>query len=192
MHPRWNRILTVAVAALIATPSKSVARERTEVAKLGGSPEPRCANIDRNPGSSGEEVWKCRVERDASDKLLFAKAISGSADPVREARSAADAGDFRLMGYSMLVPGTFPAAYGISCRPSIVSQGYRMVRALYVQSDVPPASKADFVSRIQNEKRHRAFGMRYNFTLINDNRSPFRSVCRVVPRSLEEEGFPPG
>ncbi len=189
-HSRRAWISSVALISLLATPSASLASERRQTVKRVGAPEPRCAIVDRSPRSSHSDVFECRIEREASDRLLFARATSANNDPVREARDAADAGDFRLMGYSMLVPGIFPAAYGVACRPSIVSQGSRMVRALYAASDVPPISKAEAVDRRHIEERHRAFGEKYNAALIADKRSPYRKVCRAVSRNLETEGGP--
>lgn len=178
------------IIPLLAIPSTSLANEGLAPVTDTGLPGHRCASVDRNAEASGEDVWECHVERDESDKQLFAKAVSAVNDPEREAQRAADAGDFRLMGYSMLVPGTFPAAYGIACNPTIVSQGYRMVRALYVGSDMPPMSTAGSIFREQEQKRHRAFGIRYNFNILNDSRSPFRTICRFVPQNHESDGFP--
>jgi hypothetical protein len=189
-HSRRAWISNIALVSLLAMPSASLGSERTQIVKRVGAPESRCAKVDRSPRSSHTDVFECRVEREASDRLLFARATAANNDPVREAKDAADASDFRLIGYSMLVPGIFPAAYGVACKPSIVSQGSRMVRALYAASDVPPISKAEAVNRQQIETRHRAFGEKYNAALIADKRSPYRKFCRVVSRDLETEGGP--
>lgn len=130
----------------------------------------------------------CRFARENSDRQLFERAISADGDPALEAKRSGDAGDFRFMGYSMLVPGEFPAAYGIACQPSIVSQGVRMVRALYHASDVPPMSEADAANRARIEGRHRRFGEQYNATLFADLRSPYRKICRLVSRDREADG----
>ena len=190
MHSRRAWIPSVALASLLAMHSASLAGERRQSVKVVGEPVTRCANVDRSPRSSFSDVFECQIERAASDRLLFERAISANSDPVLEAKNAADSGDFRLMGYSMLVPGIFPAAYGFGCRPSIVSQGTRMVRALYAASDVPPIPNTDAVNEQHIRQNHRAFGEKYNVALIADKRSPYRKVCRAVSRSLETEGGP--
>lgn len=186
-HTRKAWIAAVA-ALFFAMHSTAFRGEQAKVAKHIDRPASRCAAIDRNPASTRDEVLSCRLEREGSDRRLFARAISPTGDPVLEAKRAANAGDFRLMGYSTLVPGMFPAAYGVACQPSIVSQQIRMVRALYLASDVPPISKAEAINRQQAREAHRSIGERYNATLIADIRSPFRKMCRVVARDLEIEG----
>lgn len=188
-HSRRAWIAGVAAMSPLAVHSTSF-RAGPASAATGIAPVSQCPAIDRNPASTPGEVWSCRLEREESDRRLFELAISQGGDPVLEAKRAADAGDFRLMGYSMLVPGTFPAAYGVACRPSIVSQGIRMVRALYLASDVPPISEAEAAARGQAAKAHRWFGERYNATLMADIRSPYRKMCRTVARDRETEGGP--
>lgn len=183
-------IAGAAAISLCAVHATSFRAEPASAARRIGTAVSRCAAIDRNPASTPDEVSSCRLEREQSDRQLFAHAISQVGDPVLEAKRAADAGDFRLMGYSMLVPGIFPAAYGVACRPSIVSQGMRMVRALYLASDVPPISEAEAADQRGTGEAHRRFGERYNATLIADIRSPFRKMCRTVAHDLETEGGP--
>jgi hypothetical protein len=120
-----------------------------------------------------------------ADRRLFEIATQSGGDPEVEAKKAADNGDFRLIGYSMLVPGIFPAAYGVACRPAIVSQGDRMVRAVYAASDVPPASDRERADRLNRGMRHRAFGEKFNAALLAHPRFPYRNTCRAVSRDLE-------
>jgi hypothetical protein len=183
-------VASVAVILFLAMHSASFRAEPASAAKGADTLASRCAAIDRNPTSISGDVFSCRLERGESDRRLFERATNPDGDPVLEAKHAADAGDFRLMGYSMLVPGIFPAAYGVACRPSIVSQGSRMVRALYAASDVPPVSEVEAANRRRVEEAHRRFGERYNATLMADIRSPFRKTCRAVSRDLETEGGP--
>jgi hypothetical protein len=189
-HSRPALTSQVALVALLVMHSSSLAGANGQARKSVGAPETRCAVIDRSPGSDHGTIFQCRIEREESDQRLLEQATSSNGNPVLEARHSADAGDFRLMGYSMLVPGMFPAAYGFACRPSIVSQGMRMVRALYAASDLPPMSEADAANREHIAESHRAFGEKYNAALISDKRSPYRNVCRAVSRDLETAGGP--
>lgn len=185
----WSRRVWMVGAAAISVLAGHPASSGRVVEGLSDR-SARCAAVDRNPASDAGDVTSCRLERENSDRQLFERAIGADGDPVLEAKRSGDAGDFRFMGYSMLVPGIFPAAYGIACKPSIVSQGSRMVRALYLASDVPPMSEADAADRSRIEGRHRWFGERYNAALIADVRSPYRKICRLVSRDREAERGP--
>ena len=189
-YSRKACIAGVAAISFLAMHTMSSGAEPASVLRGVDARVSRCMAIDRDPASTPSEISSCRLEREVSDRRLLERAISQDGDPVVEAKRAADAGDFRLMGYSMLVPGIFPAAYGVACRPSIVSQGMRMVRALYAASDVPPISDAEAADRRHIGDAHRKFGEKYNATLIADIRSPFRKICRTVPRDLETAGGP--
>ncbi len=189
-YSRKAWIAVIAAISFLPMHSMSFGAEPTSVLRSVDTPVSRCTAIDRDPASTPSEVSSCRLEREESDRRLFERATSLDGNPVVEAKRAADAGDFRLMGYSMLVPGIFPAAYGVACRPSIVSQGIRVVRALYAASDVPPVSDAEAAARRHVEEAHRRFGEKYNATMIADIRSPFRKMCRTVPRDQETVGGP--
>lgn len=151
-------------------------------------PASQCDILERSSSSSQSEKRACFEAKSKADRRLFENAIQSGSDPETEAKRSADHGDFRLIGYSMMVPGMFPAAYGIACRPAIVKQGDRMVRAVYAESDVPPVSDQEGTDRLTQAKRHRAFGEKYNAALLADPRFPYRETCRHVPRELEDEG----
>lgn len=184
------RLACAVVAANLPIGPASLHARPTEIISDPAPINNQCAAVDRDPKSTFEAIYSCRLERIESDKLLWEHAMHDVVDPELEARRSADAGDFRFMGYSMLVPGTFPAAYSVSCKPSIVSQGTRMVRALYLASDVPPITEDEGKSRELEKVRHRAFGERYNLALLGDPRSPYRKICVPSSRAGETEGGP--
>lgn len=190
MHNGRAWIAGVATISLLAVYAISSLAKPTSAAKRIDTSVSGCTAVDSNATSTRNQVHSCELERGEDDRRLFELATSQKGDPILEAKRAADAGDFRLIGYSMIAPGIAPAAYGIACRPSIVSQGTRMVRALYAASDVPPISEADADNRRRIEEAHRRFGERYNATLMADIRFPFRKMCRLVSRASETEGGP--
>jgi hypothetical protein len=153
-------------------------------------PASQCGVVERAPSSSQKEKQACLKAKMNADRRLFEIAIQSAADPGMEAKKSADQGDFRLIGYSMFVPGIFPAAYGVACRPAIAKQRNwsDRVRALYAASDVPPVSDQELANLMSQAKRHRAFGEKYNAALLADPRFPHRNTCRPVTRELEDEG----
>lgn len=119
-------------------------------------------------------------QRAAEDRALFRRAGEGKADAVAETTKAIAAGDFRLFGYSRMVPGIVPAAYGTTCRPDLAFPGvaYRL-RGVFARSDVPgSAEMARTEARIG--QHYSAFASRYNALITGHPRYPYRDLCRAV------------
>ena len=118
-----------------------------------------------------------RAAQQAEDTRLFELAVAGRGDPEVEAANASASGDFRLFSYSLLVPGIFPAAYGVECRPPI-NDFPALSRATYAASDVPPVNETEAGGRARTSSNHATFGLRYNLTIVADPRFPYRDMCR--------------
>lgn len=180
---RLNVVGPSVLALLCLAGCTDVGGERDGGAKMqlgsGGFSE-----IDsRTPTALGDmEVRKRR---------LIALALSGTGDPDAEARRSLDRGDFRLIGYSFLVPGIFPAAYGVECRPSVFERP-DLVGALFAANDVPENLEQERAW----EESFRRFGSRYNAIVLADPRFPHRQQCSAVPvgdpRERPPEYRPPG
>ncbi|MBU1824988.1 MAG: hypothetical protein KKA44_08440 [Alphaproteobacteria bacterium] len=77
------------------------------------------------------------------DQEVFERAGKGEASAAAEAALAIKKSDFRFFAYSRSVPGIFPSAYGVECRPDLVTQtapGY--FRGMFAASDVPSSAEA--------------------------------------------------
>jgi hypothetical protein len=125
------------------------------------------------------------------DREIFDRAEKGEASAAAEAAIAIKKGDFRFFAYSRIVPGIFPAAYGVECRPELVTQnapGY--FRGIFAASDV----SSDEVLRTERlfEQRYSAFATAYNRAVLKDARYPWRDICRAVdqPSQFRLNGEP--
>lgn len=139
--------------------------------KTSESPEgSSCAEYSR-------ALWDFRTQRELSDSAFFDLAASGEGDPVLEARRAVAAGDVRFIGYSIIVPGIVPAAYGVECRPDVPFEGEALVRTVFAGSDmIRPEEQMRSERRLGENFGH--FGTVYNKTLLSDPHYPYRDICR--------------
>jgi hypothetical protein len=122
---------------------------------------------------------EAHAARRADDDRLFKLATVGSGNPEHEAAIAAARGDFRFVGHSLLVPGIFPAAYGVECRPPINILKEALSRATYAGSDMPPVNETEAAERTRSSDNHATFGLRYNRALLADARFPYDDMCRL-------------
>ncbi|NIJ18358.1 hypothetical protein FHS95_000027 [Sphingomonas naasensis] len=165
------------------------------MAPCGCSPAKIPASVpgQRAENPSGPSAEREAETREAAARRLATVAASGRGDPIAEATRAASTGDFRFVGYSMLVPGLFPAAYGVICRPSVVSQDRRLVGPVFGASDVMGSAEEMAKERATAENFDR-FGKRYNAALLADRRYPYHDLCRAGSsdsRELRAERLPP-
>ncbi len=112
----------------------------------------------------------------AAANRLHEVAASGRGDPRSEALQAMDRGDFRFVGYLFMVPGGWPAAYGVQCHPAVASQR-ALVGATWAASDVPDNARRER----PREENFRRFGAAYNAVLLADPRFPHKDSCEAVP-----------
>lgn len=117
------------------------------------------------------------------DDALFANIETGSADPIIEANRATQRRDFRLFGYSKLVPGIHPATQGIECRVDLEIVDRSYFRGMYAGTDVLPASEKEAQSTSKVAKRYNAFSNVYNKTVVQDPSYPWGDICRPVSES---------
>ena len=169
----WKRVCGISTGFSISI--ALVACSASENGRADGEPRRRAAGEKQSDQHQREQDI-----RRAADNRLFTVAASPNGDAISEARKAGKERDFRFVGYSMLVPGIFPAAYGIECRPSVVSQGQRLVRAVFAASDVPNSREAAAVERALSGNFSR-FGISYNKALLADPQYPYHDVCRAAP-----------
>jgi len=121
-----------------------------------------------------EEIEEFRVR----DRQLNGLIAQRRADPKVEAAIAADRGDFRLFGYSRVVPGIFPAVVGFECRANLMLSNSQWFRGMYSPSDVPPRDEAQRRTRATYGKGYSTFARSYNLALFADSRFPWRDICR--------------
>jgi hypothetical protein len=171
---RVGLILFLSLAA--CTPRQPAAPERGKGIPIA---EQSCA--DRNKAEQTIEA-----ERAKEDNAFFTLAISGTGDPVAEAKRALAAGDARFLGYSMLIPGIAPAAYGVECRPDLRLLRRAPIRALFAGSDVIGSPAAAEAERRAGENFAR-FGAAYNATLLADSLYAYRDICRAAPVGYRPE-----
>ncbi|MGH6979537.1 MAG: hypothetical protein ACRED4_09630 [Brevundimonas sp.] len=137
---------------------------------LDAAPVPQEAAMTTSPAPSQISAMEAAIHH------LYAVAFSGSGDAEAEAKLSMDRGDFRFVGYSFMVPGSFPAAYGVQCEPSVWSQP-ALVGPMIAANDVPLNLEKDAA----DEANFRRFGAVYNATLLADPRFPHREMCSAVP-----------
>lgn len=118
----------------------------------------------------------------AAARRLHKVAASGAGNPQVEARKSMDRGDFRFVGYLFMVPGGWPAAYGVQCHPAIATQP-ALVGAVFAASDIPESAPRER----PREENFRRFGAAYNAVLLADPRFPHRDRCEAVPVGDERE-----
>ena len=144
------------------------------------SSPPSEQRVSHGQACSGEASAQGRERLQTASDRLFQIAASGTGNAVREAKRAADAGDFRFVGYSALVPGIVPAAYGVACRPDLSQDAQRsFVGPIFAASDVP-ASAANHRAEAETAANYSRFGRAFNATLLADPRYPYRDICRAA------------
>lgn len=146
----------------------------------GRSSPPSEQRASHGQACSGEAPAEGREKLQTASDRLFQIAGSDTGNPGREAKRAADADDFRFVGYSALVPGIVPAAYGVACRPDLSQDAQRaFVGPIFAASDVP-ASAADHRTEAVAAANYSRFGRAFNAALLADPRYPYRDICRAA------------
>lgn len=114
------------------------------------------------------------------DRKIFDRAGKGQASAAAEAAIAIQKRDFRFFAYSRTVPGIFPSAYGVECRPDLVTRNAPGdFRGMFAASDVPSSGEALRAERLF-EQRYSAFATDYNRAILKDASYPWRDICRAV------------